>query len=206
MSTPAAPTAPRIKRATKLVGLLTLLWAVLGTWHFDCKIKRVCGPEPQAPSAVTMAPAPVAARVTTRSEASTPTSHAAVPIVPLIKAPEPLVVPPNTALLTAYFGRKSTDIIIPEASEAGLLDLHAAVAQGRRLRVIGHSDARGKPELKAELSIQRAQILRDWLLAHGIPAEAITSVESREDREPVADNGNPAGRALNRRAVVMLVP
>lgn len=181
-----------------LVGLLTLLWAVIGTWHYDCKIKRVCGPEQR----VSTTPVPAAqAPVTPPAIAA-----ATAPVVPVTKPQEPLVIPPNTALLTAYFGRKSTDIIIPEASEAGLLDLQTAVAQGRRLRVIGHSDARGLPALKAELSIQRAQILRDWLLAHDIPAEAIASVESREDREPVADNRDPAGRALNRRAVVILVP
>lgn len=198
--------APRIRRAVTLVVLLTLFWAVIGTWHYTCKIKRVCGPEQIAP--VTAAPAVAATTVVPAAPVTPPvaTPHAVAPVVPPTLTPEPLVVPPNTALLTAYFGRKSTDIIIPEASEAGLLDVRTAVAQGRRLRVIGHSDARGKPELKAELSIQRAQILRDWLLAHDIPAAAIASVESREDREPVADNHDPAGRALNRRAVVMLVP
>lgn len=197
--TPSVPT-PSIKRAVGVVTLLTLLWALVGTWHYNCKIKRVCGPE-QLPQPI-QAPQPAVRNAVLA--VATAVQNAAM--VADIKAPEPLVIPPNTALLTAYFGRKSTDIIIPEASEAGLLDLLAAVAQGRRLRVIGHSDARGKPELKAELSIQRAQILRDWLLAHGIPPEAIATVESREDREPVADNRDPAGRALNRRAVVMLVP
>ena len=181
-------------------------WAVGSTWYYDCKIKRVCGPEQPASTTVEPAAAVTAAPVQAAVAAPATTPHSTAPVVPLIKASEPLVIPPNTALLTAYFGRKSTDIIIPEASEAGLVDVHTAVAQGRRLRVIGHSDARGLPELKAELSIQRAQILRDWLLAHDIPPEAIASVESREDREPVADNRDPAGRALNRRAVVMLVP
>ena len=200
MSATAAETAPHIKRAISLVALLTLLWVVIGTWHYDCKIKRVCGPEQRASNTAAASPAAPAPVLPSTATA------AAAPAVPMAKASDPVIIPPNTALITAYFGRKSTDILIPEASEAGLVDLHAAVAQGRRLRVIGHSDARGLPALKAELSIQRAQILRDWLLAHDIPPGAIASVESREDREPVADNRDPAGRALNRRAVVMLVP
>ena len=131
----------------------------------------------------------------------------AAPVPASASTPSRSVAPPPKAVLslTVYFGRKSTDIVVPAASATMLPELLAATRQGRKLRVVGHSDARGKPELKAELSAQRALILRDWLLAQGVPATSIAKVESQEDREPVADNATAAGRAQNRRAVATLI-
>ncbi|MES2683005.1 MAG: OmpA family protein [Pseudomonadota bacterium] len=185
-------------RSIALVVLSAVLWAMGGTWYYDCKIKRVCGPEtaePEVAAAVAAAPAEADAVIAPAAAAATTTTTSR----------ETAPAPQAAVSLTVYFGRKSTDIVVPAASAAALPELLAATREGRKLRVVGHSDARGKPALKAELSAQRALILRDWLLAQGIPATAIAAVESQEDREPVADNATAAGRAQNRRAVATLV-
>lgn len=178
-------------RAVTITVLLSVLWCIGGAWYYNCKIKRVCGPETTAEvqSEVQLTP----------PEPATQTSSDP-------RAESPVPMPSKPLTLTAYFGRKSTGIMVSPVEEAKLKELLTAVAQGRRLLVAGHSDSRGQPELKAELSAQRALILRDWLIAHGAPATAIAAVESREDREPVADNTTAEGRALNRRATATLAP
>lgn len=192
-----------MKQPFATVILLAVLWGLGGTWYYDCKIKRVCGPDVQPSAAEAAAPPAIAATAPVDAlPASGPTlSVPAISLRPAASEPAP------TALsLTVFFGRKSTDVIVPPAAQAALPELLKAVAAGRRIAVVGHSDARGKPELKAELSAQRALILKDWLLAQGVKPEAIAAVESQEDREPIADNATSEGRAQNRRAVATLLP
>lgn len=62
----------------------------------------------------------------------------------------------------------------------------------------GHTDSVGSDSYNQELSEQRANAVRDWLISNGIPAERIRSVGFGETR-PAADNSTAAGRALNRR-------
>lgn len=166
--------------------LLTALWALGSTWHYDCKIKRVCGPS----AATTQQPIAAAVPATIR----------ALPLTTTLSSP-PLAAAP---VLVVHFGRKSTDMLLPAEADATVQALLKAAAAGRKIVITGHSDVRGAPELKAALSTQRAHILRDWLLSGGLPATAIAAVESREDREPIADNATAAGRAENRRAIATL--
>ena len=49
-------------------------------------------------------------------------------------------------------------------------------------------------------------MLRDWLVARGVPATAVAAVESEDDRVPLASNDTAEGRARNRRAEVWLQP
>ncbi|MBL6453911.1 OmpA family protein [Belnapia sp. T6] len=67
-----------------------------------------------------------------------------------------------------------------------------------RLRLIGHTDSTGSAATNLPLSQRRAESVRQWLVAAGIPAERLSS-EGRGPNEPIADNGSESGRALNRR-------
>ena len=194
-----------MKQSLATVMLLAVLWALGSTWYYDCKIKRVCGPEAEETSTSEAAPRPA---ITPTSPVDVlPASTAATLSVPAIALTSATSQPAVTSVtLTVFFGRKSTDVIVPADAQAALPQLLKAAAEGRRIAVVGHSDARGKPELKAELSAQRALILKDWLLAQGVKPGAIAAVESHEDREPIADNGTSEGRAQNRRAVATLLP
>ena len=64
--------------------------------------------------------------------------------------------------------------------------------------VAGHTDDRGGQKLNQALSQKRADAVRDYLVAKGVPAGNLTARGYGED-DPVADNKTVAGRAANRR-------
>jgi OOP family OmpA-OmpF porin len=69
--------------------------------------------------------------------------------------------------------------------------------------VEGHTDSTGKPEKNMTLSQARAESVRKYLIADGIPEGQISAVGAGQER-PVADNKTSAGRAKNRRVEVIL--
>lgn len=66
------------------------------------------------------------------------------------------------------------------------------------IEVQGHTDNVGKPERNKELSQQRAEAVREYLIGAGVPAERLTAV-GYGDEMPIADNKTKKGRAENRR-------
>ena len=68
----------------------------------------------------------------------------------------------------------------------------------------GYSDAVGSESFNLELSRDRAEIVREYLVEHGIAAERLRVV-GRGEIDPLAPNAkddgsdNPEGRAMNRR-------
>ncbi|HEX6735823.1 MAG TPA: OmpA family protein [Azonexus sp.] len=66
------------------------------------------------------------------------------------------------------------------------------------VNIIGHTDSSGSDAVNQPLSVNRASATRDYLVARGVAAGRIT-IDGRGSREPVADNGTAAGRAMNRR-------
>jgi outer membrane protein OmpA-like peptidoglycan-associated protein len=75
--------------------------------------------------------------------------------------------------------------------------------QGLRLQVEGHTDSIGTDEYNRRLSEQRAEAVRDYLVAQGISSEAITSSGFGKS-EPVASNDTPEGRQQNRRVELVV--
>lgn len=68
----------------------------------------------------------------------------------------------------------------------------------RKVRVEGHTDAKGSDAYNIKLSQRRSNAVRDYLISHGIEADRLVAVGYGETR-PVADNGTAEGRARNRR-------
>lgn len=182
-----------MKRSLALTLALTALWALASVWYYDCKIKRVCGPDQPAdiPAATASDPGP---KAVIAAPAATPAAVPATPAAAVVEKPQ----------LTVRFAKKSSEIELPPDADQTLVALQRAVARGQRLLVTGHSDNRGERRRIAIVSAERAEALRAWLILKGIAPEAFAKVESREDREPIADNSTAEGRALNRRAVVTL--
>lgn len=71
--------------------------------------------------------------------------------------------------------------------------------------VEGHTDAQGSDASNLELSQGRAQAVRDYLAAHGVPANRVRAQGLGESR-PVADNNTADGRAMNRRVEIIVAP
>jgi OOP family OmpA-OmpF porin len=70
----------------------------------------------------------------------------------------------------------------------------------------GHTDSTGSKAVNEKLSEQRAQAVREYLVANGtLPQERITAV-GYGSRWPLAPNETEEGRAINRRIDVMIIP
>ena len=67
-----------------------------------------------------------------------------------------------------------------------------------RLRITGHTDSSGKPEYNEELSMNRANAIKQALADRGIDAARLETLGMGE-KQPVASNDTPEGQALNRR-------
>ena len=67
--------------------------------------------------------------------------------------------------------------------------------------IIGHTDNTGSAAINQPLSVDRAARTRDYLAGRGVNPNRIT-IEGRADREPIASNTDPAGRARNRRVEI----
>ena len=67
-----------------------------------------------------------------------------------------------------------------------------------RLRITGHTDSSGKPEYNEELSMNRADAIKQALVERGIDAARLETLGMGE-KQPVASNDTPEGQALNRR-------
>lgn len=70
-----------------------------------------------------------------------------------------------------------------------------------KLVIEGHTDSEGSDAYNQTLSEKRAQSVVNWLVAHGIASQQLSAKGFGESR-PVADNGRPDGRALNRRVEI----
>lgn len=71
------------------------------------------------------------------------------------------------------------------------------------IAIVGHTDSTGSDAVNNPLSVERANSVRDYLVARGVPSTRIQT-EGHGEREPVADNATEAGRAKNRRVEIFL--
>lgn len=71
------------------------------------------------------------------------------------------------------------------------------------IEIIGHTDDVGTQEANRIISYRRAQVVADYLISKGIPAERI-NVVGKLDTEPLLPNTSPENRAKNRRVEFIL--
>ncbi len=74
----------------------------------------------------------------------------------------------------------------------------------RSVAIEGHTDSVGTESFNQQLSEERANAVKEALMAKGIPAERVTTVGKGED-EPVASNSDAAGRQQNRRVEIIVL-
>ncbi|MFH0800214.1 MAG: OmpA family protein [Pseudomonadota bacterium] len=74
----------------------------------------------------------------------------------------------------------------------------------RRLRVGGHADALGTSQANELISLKRAQVVIDYMKAHGVRSDVDLVPVAYGANRPVAPNTTEAGRKQNRRAVVFV--
>jgi len=74
----------------------------------------------------------------------------------------------------------------------------------KRVLIEGHTDNQGPAAYNKNLSLRRAQAVKNYLVSKGIAADRIEIVGYGES-EPIADNSTPEGRQLNRRVEIKLI-
>jgi outer membrane protein OmpA-like peptidoglycan-associated protein len=79
-----------------------------------------------------------------------------------------------------------------------------------KVTVEGYTDAKGAKSVNMQLSRDRAQAVKDWLVKNGGVAAASISTKGFGEQYPIAQNknadgtDNPLGRALNRRVSIIV--
>ncbi len=75
-----------------------------------------------------------------------------------------------------------------------------------RVIVEGHTDTTGSDEVNMLLSQQRAEAVREYMIANQtLPPDSISAVGYGSER-PLASNATSAGRAINRRIDILIIP
>lgn len=102
-------------------------------------------------------------------------------------------------------------VIKPQAEAA--LQQVAALIVGRgkgKVRIEGHTDAKGSDSYNQKLSLQRAEAVRNWLAEKGAIDRARMSAEGMGAKKPIAPNTQPGGaddpngRQRNRRVELII--
>ncbi|MBN2493430.1 MAG: OmpA family protein [Deltaproteobacteria bacterium] len=96
--------------------------------------------------------------------------------------------------------KAGTAELLPESlwvldSAAATIETHAEI---RKLEIGVHSDARGSAVFNKRRTQDKADRIRSYLIAKGVPADRLVAVGFGEER-PIATNQTAEGRAKNRR-------
>ena len=146
---------------------------------------RVVAPPPPAPK-----PAPVA-------------KPAPVVVPALVATPKSKVMVFHEA---ALFGFDKAELT-PAGQEAVRKyreEARAEMSAASLVKITGHTDSTGAAEYNQQLSLRRAQAVRDHLVKLG-GNPAIMEVAGMGETQPIADNKTAEGRAHNRRVEVEVV-
>ena len=96
---------------------------------------------------------------------------------------------------------------ISSSSESTLESIYNLLIQAEdtKLSLEGHTDDTGSTEANYDLSQKRAQAVVTYLRGKGIPQSRFQTVIGKGEDEPLESNSTNAGRAKNRRVVILLL-
>jgi len=117
---------------------------------------------------------------------------------------KPLKVGDSKILENIFFSFDSADITDDSEAEINELSRFMDAHPDIGIDISGHTDNLGSEEYNANLSLNRANALRDRLISLGTPAHRIHA-EGFGAKNPIADNTSESGRAKNRRIEIKVV-
>ena len=172
--------------------ILILLWSLLYTGWWNCNRKSLCSGETIASVA--------------SSEATIPIS-----VVDSLKIADKVkeVSPEDKILITPlniYFNlnqlaiKKTTEVETFISTAKKYLEKYP----GKKLLITGHTDSDGPDALNQRLSVSRAKQIKIYFLKEGFNASQLIIV-GKGEKEPVAPNDTPEGKAKNRRSTLRLI-
>jgi outer membrane protein OmpA-like peptidoglycan-associated protein len=104
-----------------------------------------------------------------------------------------------------YFDYRTSNIAPEAYEELDRLATIAALSPDYEIIIRGYTDNVGSTTYNKRLSKTRTQIVRNYLVGKGIDPEKIKTIGMGE-KDPLLPNTTPAGRAVNRRVEIELVP
>ncbi|MCB9282612.1 MAG: OmpA family protein [Lewinellaceae bacterium] len=116
---------------------------------------------------------------------------------------DPLVVNAKISLRPIFFERSKAIILPRSYQELDDLALLLLERPGISIRIEGHTDNVGEYKSLVDLSEQRAQAVKDFLVRKGVHPTRIETVGYGPSR-PVSDNKDEDSRSLNRRVEVRI--
>lgn len=103
---------------------------------------------------------------------------------------------------SVLFATNKSDLL--PTSQGRLNEVAKALKEDKRsITIVGHTDAQGADDYNMKLSQSRAESVRNYLVAHGVPGDRVTA-HGLGESQPVADNNTAEGRANNRRVEIIL--
>jgi OOP family OmpA-OmpF porin len=75
------------------------------------------------------------------------------------------------------------------------------LSRADKLIITGHTDNKGAPDYNMNLSMRRAESVRDYMASIGIDPKKM-EIRGEGETKPIADNSTDEGRAKNRRVEV----
>ena len=73
------------------------------------------------------------------------------------------------------------------------------------IKITGHTDSRGSAEYNQQLSVKRAEAVAWYISDRGVDSRRVVT-DGRGELQPRASNDSEAGRQLNRRVEMMIIP
>ena len=121
-------------------------------------------------------------------------------------APSPPPVPAyqkHTVSATALFDFDKA--VLKPAGKQAIHDVDAEIMASKAkvidINVVGHTDSVGTEEYNQQLSLRRANAVKDYMVSEGIDP-GIIDVKGMGEAEPVASNDTAEGRTENRRVEI----
>jgi len=176
-----------------LIPLVVLLWALLYSLFWNCERRPRCESGSYDANAIVV-PAVV-------GEADMDAMAETEPPKMTQKEEEELLFTP----LDVYF--ETANAGIERSSEINnfleTAKKYLAAHPGKSFSLVGHTDDDGSPTTNNRLSINRANQVRDMLVADGFNSARLKVLGMGED-SPIASNETAEGRARNRRVTIRL--
>lgn len=124
---------------------------------------------------------------------------APAPVVPPAPPPPP---PAITRNFTVFFDWDRSDLTADAQQVLRSVAGDARTGNISAVQVTGHADTSGPADYNQRLSMRRAEAVRDFLVAQGIPAGQIV-IEGRGETDPLVPTADGVREPSNRRSVII---
>ncbi len=109
--------------------------------------------------------------------------------------------PKRPASYLVYFSSGNNDITPESLAVIEQMKADMQTRDAPQITVIGHTDRVGSLETNDELSLKRAQVMREMLIAGGLPSAQI-EVSGSGEREPLVPTDDEVAESMNRRVEI----